>query len=675
MLAAVVTREPDWNALPPRTPASVRRLLGRCLKKDPKARLQAIGDVRIEIEEIRTRGPEDEALALPATASSERISGRRWLWPAVAAGVVVIGGAAAFVWAPWRSATGAGQAVRFEVGESDKTKLFNGAAMAMSPDGHWMVFPATGEDGVRRYWLRSLDTVEARPLPGTESAFVPAAWSGDSKYVIFTTVASALKRVDIQGGPPQTLTGTHAVVRKPERRDFEQGRCRRLRVIPASAAVPSASVGRTSDSDDDSGEGRRRPQVGHNSFRTDATFSIFASQPIRIWRASTSVQSMPSRKSRASSGCSPRTGRRTAPGQGGAGSGHLLFLRDATLMAQPFDPVRMELGGEAVPIAEGVDSFEGQGYGLFSVSDTGALVYRGGAGAKLALTWLDQGGKPAGAFDAGEYANPAVSPDGTSIAVAIGPAGSRDIWTVDVGLKATKRLTFDPANDDNPVWSPDGKNIAFASNRTGEPKLYVKPADGSEEERLLTDQPGVPTSWSRKAASCCLPALLRKPATISGCYPIPDEPRAPRNRMRCSPPTSMRELPGSRPTADGSPTRHRNRTGQSCSSGRSCRIETRAHQGPNGWCRGGRRRQASLGGAPTAGSWCTWRTPNSWPWTSIRARDFRPGRRGGCSPCRRALGWDLAPDGKRFLFVAPPNGARAAPFEVVLNWATALKKE
>ena len=80
----------------------------------------------------------------------------------------------------WRR--GAGQAVRFEVGESDKTKLFNGAAMAMSPDGHWMVFPATGEDGVRRYWLRSLDTVEARPLPGTESAFVPAAWSGDSKY-------------------------------------------------------------------------------------------------------------------------------------------------------------------------------------------------------------------------------------------------------------------------------------------------------------------------------------------------------------------------------------------------------------------------------------------------------------------------------------------------------------
>ena len=78
------------------------------------------------------------------------------------------------------------------------------------------------------------------------------------------------------------------------------------------------------------------------------------------------------------------------------------------------------------------------------------------------------------------------------LAVAIGLAGSRDIWTVDVGLKTMKRLTFDPANDDNPVWSPDGKHIAFASNRTGERKLYVKPADGSREERLLTDQPGAP---------------------------------------------------------------------------------------------------------------------------------------------------------------------------------------
>jgi hypothetical protein len=97
-------------------------------------------------------------------------------------------------------------AVRFEVAESDKMKFFYGGAMAVSPDGRWMVFPATGEDGVNRYWIRSLETVEARPLAGTETAFVPAAWSADSRYVLFTALsAQQLKRVDIQGGPPQTL--------------------------------------------------------------------------------------------------------------------------------------------------------------------------------------------------------------------------------------------------------------------------------------------------------------------------------------------------------------------------------------------------------------------------------------------------------------------------------------
>ena len=94
-----------------------------------------------------------------------------------------------------------------EVGESESMKFFYGGAMAVSPDGRWMVFPAIGHDGVSRYWLRSLETVEARPLPGTETAYVPAAWSSDSRYVIFTLLSGRrLSKVDIQGGPPQILS-------------------------------------------------------------------------------------------------------------------------------------------------------------------------------------------------------------------------------------------------------------------------------------------------------------------------------------------------------------------------------------------------------------------------------------------------------------------------------------
>src|SRR5262249_18433198 len=117
-----------------------------------------------------------------------------------------------------------------------------------------------------------------------------------------------------------------------------------------------------------------------------------------------------------------------APAPNGS-MGHLIFLRDLSLMAQPFDLDRLEFRGDAVPIADGGDSFPGNTYGLFSVSDTGALVYRVGTGGKLTMTWLDQNGNPAGTIgESGDYANPALSPDQTRIAVALGPPSGRDIW-------------------------------------------------------------------------------------------------------------------------------------------------------------------------------------------------------------------------------------------------------
>jgi len=343
-------------------------------------------------------------------------------------------------------------------------------------------------------------------------------------------------------------------------------------------------------------------------------------------------------------------------------------------MAQPFDPVRMELGGEAVPIAEGVVSFEGRGYGLFSVSDTGALVYRGGAGAKQALTWLDQGGKPAGASDAGEYANPAVSPDGTSVAVAIGPAGSRDIWTADVGLKAMQRLTFDPANDDNPVWSPDGKHIAFASNRTGGPKLYVKPADGSGEERLLTDQPGVPTSWSRDGRFLLFTSASEK--TGGDIWVLPDPGRA----SGASKPHALLATDVDEDDAKISPD-GRWFAYMTLESGVAT-VFVRPLLPDRDASAPGPKWLVSKGGIAVNPRWrADGRQLVYIANRDVMAVDIETSRGFQAGTPRRLfavpqnLRWDLAPDGKRFLFVTPPNGAGAAPFEVVLNWATALKKE
>jgi Tol biopolymer transport system component len=356
--------------------------------------------------------------------------------------------------------------VRFEVADSDKMRFFAGGAMAVSPDGHWMVFPAYGEDGKARYWVRSLDTVEARPLPESEGAYVPAAWTGDSRYVLFTILGdSRLRKIDIQGGPPQTLA-------MDLRGGLNGADSNKDGVVIYAGATP-APVRRVSISGGDPapvtaigpGESNRWPQ-----FLPDGHHFLYlktSSDPNLAGIYTGSIDVKPEAQSTKRLLATSREAYYAASPMGG--SGHLIFLRDSTLMAQTFDPGKMELSGDPIPVAEDVGSFSGAYYGLFAVSHTGALVYRTGAGAKMSLTWVDATGHPAGTVgESGEYAYPAISPDGTRIAVAMGPVQTRDIWILDVGRGTSTRFTFDPARDDAPVWSPDGKNIVFASSRTGQ---------------------------------------------------------------------------------------------------------------------------------------------------------------------------------------------------------------
>ena len=488
VLAAVLAKEPDLGAVP----AEMRTVLERCLRKDPRKRWQSMGDVRLALEE----GPS----VAPMRSPPQPVPRPARLWLAAAIVIVAAAVAALAVWAPWRSTISSGRPVTFEVAETEKMKFFYGDFMAVSPDGHWMVFPATGEDGVNRYWLRSLETVEARPLPGTETAYVPAAWTADSRYVIFTLLNSnKLYKVDIRGGPPQVLAEVPAGGALNGATSNKDGVIvlgvfspNPLLLVKAEGgtAVPVTALA--------AGETNHRwPQFlpdGHHFL-----YQRVSSDPSRMGVYVGSVDAKPEQQSLTRLLATNRQAYYAAAADGG--SGHLVFLRDTTLWAQPFDPVKLEKSGEPAPVpiadADGVDSFAAATGGLFSVSDSGTLVYRKVAEPRVAPTWFDLQGKPAGTLaEPGDYVNPAVSPDGTRIAVARGPAGSRDLWVMDVARSSTtKQLTFDPADDDNPVWSPDGRNLAFSSTRTGQPKLYIKPADGSNEERVLIDQPGIPTSW------------------------------------------------------------------------------------------------------------------------------------------------------------------------------------
>jgi len=194
IMASVLKDEPDLS----KVPAQAHRLLKRCLEKDPNKRLRHVGDVMALLDDPPSGS--QTAIASPPPETRQK----KWLWLVVAAGVILAGTALA-LWAPWRNPTGPTQAVRFEVGPAEKMTFIMGGAMAVSPDGRWMVFPATGEDGATRYYLRSLDGVEVRPLPGTEGTVLPpVAWSFDSRWVLFAS-GRKIKKIDIQGGPPQNL--------------------------------------------------------------------------------------------------------------------------------------------------------------------------------------------------------------------------------------------------------------------------------------------------------------------------------------------------------------------------------------------------------------------------------------------------------------------------------------
>ena len=563
-MASILRDDPDLN----KVSAQAHRLLKRCLEKDPQKRPRHIGDVMSLLDDSPS-GQYSSSISSPAIRVSDVSTPKRWLWPLAAGAAVLAVGIALAVWAPWRGGTESLQSVRFEVAQSDAMQFIYGGAMAVSPDGHWLVFPARGEDGVVRYWLRSLDTVEARALPGTEGAFVPAAWTSDSRYVVFTPLGGAtmtpITKVDIQGGPPQVLgemrgafNGATSSKEGVILFGSSQLGAPVFRVPAAGGAVVPVTVVAEGD------VAHRFPQFLPDGRRF--LYLRISPDPDKMGVYVGSIDAGPDAQSHNRVLATNRQAYYAR--RAGGGPGHLIFLRGGTLMAQPFDPDRLTLNGEAVSIAEGVESYAGQWYGMFSVSDSGTLAYRSGVGEKLSVTWLDQKGRLERVLgDPGEYANPAVSPDASRIAVARGKAGARDIWIVDATRNTTQRFTFDPANDDHPVWSPNGTTIAFSSNRLGQAQLYMKPADGLGEERLMTDQPGIPTSWSKDGRYLLFTVTSAKRFNDIWYCPSPSELM--RSRSNSLPPSPMMRAGSSHLMAAGLPTLQ-NVPIPGSTSGRSC---------------------------------------------------------------------------------------------------------
>jgi Tol biopolymer transport system component len=479
ILAAVIRAEPDWSPLPATTPAPIRKLLKRCLQKDAKQRLQAIGEARIAIEEALSGAVQDSgALAAPAVAAAPKSGLRRVLPWVLATACVVLGialGAAYF----GRSVHPA-SSLRFAIGPPENGEL--GTSLALSPDGRRLAFVAT-TSGKSMLWLRPLNSLTAQPISGTEDAEFPF-WSPDGRSVGFFA-DDKLKRVDLGSGSVETL----APVTEP--RGGSWGANGKIIYSPSvsspllkiAAAGGSASPATVFDSARQD-ESHRWPY-----FLPDGKHFLFLEERTNGARPAIEVGSLDSPKVQPLMNLPEDSSMVYA-------DGYLLFSKSGELEAQPFDPNSLKVTANAAMIAPNVSPV-GQtgptGYVAISAAGSGLLVYRSSVSRISQLTLVDRSGKTLGTIGTPRgYSSPHLSPDGKKIVVAIPDRenpGQSSLWIVEVANGSLTRLTYDKHDNVFPIWSSDGRWIYFQSNASGPYNIYRKPADGSGPRQLVRRSP------------------------------------------------------------------------------------------------------------------------------------------------------------------------------------------
>jgi len=487
ILAAVVKTEPDWSRLPESTPPAIRVLLRRCLQKDKTLRLQAAGDARIEIH---------EALTSPAAAepgAAQRKNRERLAWSVTAIAIVAT---LALSFVHFRGPTEETRILKMSVLPPEKA-VFNARSLpAVSPDGHRLAFVLT-LDGKDTLWVRDLDSLAARPLPGTEGAHEPF-WSPDSRFIAFFA-GGKLKKIDVAGGPALTLCDAalgyggswskgDVIVFAPT----STGGLFRVPVAGGTATPVTALDSATAETSHRFPwflpDGRHFLYTALNTDREKTAVYVgdldSKTRRLVVVALSNAVYAQP---------------------------GYLLFLREGTLMAQPFNAGKVQASGDPFPIAEQVDSnFSGgvAAQGQFSSSQNGVLAYTsgGGGGRNVQLTWFDRSGKTTGTLGApGVLQWPAISPDGNTVAADRDDqqTGFFDLWLHDLARGTASRFTFNSKTNAYPVWSPDGSHIAFSSTRDGGggSNVYQKATSGvAQDEALDKANPGLgkrPEDWSR----------------------------------------------------------------------------------------------------------------------------------------------------------------------------------
>jgi len=456
ILAGVLRAEPDWSKLPDGTPPNIRRLLRRCLERDPRRRLRDIGDASLELDAPEQLAP----------APSRKSFGARWR-PWIAAAFIA---AAGIGWGVLHTSPAPPRPViRWSY-----TQESGFGSPALSRDGTHLAF--TEIAGLRTHlMLRNLDDPQSRPIPGAENGRIPV-FSPDGQWIAYLRGRGLtggrnfeVEKIPVTGGTSIVLCGSAAATRLAWGDDgtIVFGNGEGLMRISASGGTPEVLT--TADS--------KKGETAHGSpyFLPGANALLFT-----IRSGTSSQVAVLDMKTR---GYHVLVNNASTPRY--IATGHLLFTRGQTVFALPFDARRLAANGSEVPVIENAFSpFASSPE--YAVSDSGLLAYTSGGtfNGNTMLGWADRKGAFQPVSDPQDWGTHRLSPDGRRVATSLGSRGTRDLWIYETDRRTLTRLTSDGQNQ-NPVWTPDGRRIVYVNSQAGKAGLYSVVADGSGKPELL----------------------------------------------------------------------------------------------------------------------------------------------------------------------------------------------